>query len=188
MADKTTQELERIYTIPLREVKSSPRNHQADRAIRAVKRYLSKHMKSEDIWIDASVNEAIWARGMYTIPSKIRVRARRFDDGVVEVSLPDVEAKASIRADIKARKEKKDDEKKKEKKAEEKEEGEEKPKSEKKEGSKEAAGEGAGEKTKPTPKTEKTAEHAPKKPESPKAHSETKPAAKPEGGKPPSKA
>jgi large subunit ribosomal protein L31e len=125
MAEKTTQELERIYTIPLREVKSSPRNHQADRAIRAIKRYLTRHMKSEDIWIDASVNEAIWARGMYTIPSRIRVRARKFDDGVVEVSLPDVEAKASIRADLKARKEKKDEEKKKaEKKAEEKGEGE----------------------------------------------------------------
>lgn len=179
MADKTTQELERIYTIPLREVKSSPRNHQADRAIRAVKRYLSKHMKSEDIWIDASVNEAIWARGMYTIPSKIRVRARKFDDGVVEVSLPDVEAKASIRADIKARKEKKDEEKKKEeKKGEEKEEGKE-PKSEK-----ETAD--AGEKPKKAAKAEEASpEPAAKKPaaERPKAPSEAKPAHKTEGGK-----
>lgn len=125
MADKATQELERIYTIPLREVKSSPRNHQADRAIRHIKKYLTRHMKSEEIWIDASVNEKIWARGMYTTPSKIRVRARRFDDGVVEVSLPEVETKASIRGEIKKRQEKaqkaaekKDGEKKEEGKAE----------------------------------------------------------------------
>ncbi len=106
MADKATQELERIYTIPLRDVKSSPRNHQADRAIRHIKKYLRKHMKSEDVWIDASVNEKIWARGMYTVPSRIRVRARKFDDGVIEVSLPDLEVKDSIRGEIAARKEK----------------------------------------------------------------------------------
>jgi large subunit ribosomal protein L31e len=180
MADKTTQELERIYTIPLREVKSSPRNHQADRAIRAVKRYLAKHMKSEDIWIDASVNEKIWARGMYTIPSKIRVRARKFDDGVVEVSLPEVEAKASIRSEIKARKEKKDEEKKKEKKEEEKEEGESEEEAEKKtaEGSeKEKPASGEKPKTAAKPEPKKTGEAT-------KAASQATPATKKEAGKP----
>lgn len=133
MAEKTTQELERIYMIPLREVKSSPRNHQADRAIRHIKKYLQKHMKTEDIWIDASVNEFIWKRGMYTTPSKIRVRARRFDDGVVEVSLPDVEVKASIRTTIQERREKASEKKGDKKKAKDDEkkdeaEGDEKPK------------------------------------------------------------
>lgn len=106
MADKATQELERIYTIPLRTVKTSPRNHQTDRAIRYIRSYLTKHMKADNVWIDASVNEAIWAHGMYEIPSRIRVRARKFDDGVVEVSLPDIEVKESIRTAIKERQEK----------------------------------------------------------------------------------
>lgn len=117
MAEKVTQELERIYTIPLRAVKASPRNHRADRAIRYIRAYLTRHMDSEEIWIDASVNEHLWAHGMYAVPSRIRVRARRFDDGVVEVSLPEVEAAASIRGAIQERREKADEEKKKKKEA-----------------------------------------------------------------------
>lgn len=135
MADKTTKELERIYTIPLRDVKSSPRNHRTDRAVRAVKNYLSHHMKSEEIWIDNSVNEKLWERGMYKIPSKIRVRALKFDDGVVEVTLPETDITTSLRAErVKARE---DREAAKEKKAaakektDEKKEGEEKPAEEK---------------------------------------------------------
>ena len=106
MAEKATQELERIYTIPLRATKSSPRNHRTDRAVRYVKKFLQKHMKAEDVWIDLSVNEKLWARGMYKIPSQIRVRAVKFDDGVVEVSLPEAEVKASIRGELKERREK----------------------------------------------------------------------------------
>src|ERR1041385_2778614 len=88
MADKTS-ELERIYTIPLRKTKDLVRSRRADLAVRDVKRFLSRHMKSESIWIDASVNEALWSQGKFTIPSRIRVRATRFDDGVVEVTLPE---------------------------------------------------------------------------------------------------
>jgi large subunit ribosomal protein L31e len=105
MADKQSKELERIYTIPLRQLKSSPRNHRSDRAVKAVKNYLSKHMKSDQIWIDGSVNEKLWARGMYTIPSKIRVRALKFDDGVVEVTLPEADITTSRREEIKKRRE-----------------------------------------------------------------------------------
>jgi large subunit ribosomal protein L31e len=111
MADKQEKELERIYTIPLRKTKTSPRNHRADRAVKAVKTYLSKHMKSEEVWIDASVNELLWSRGMYQIPSKIRVRALKFDDGVVEVTLPEAEVSTSKRAEIQKRREDKESEK-----------------------------------------------------------------------------
>lgn len=83
--------LERIYTVPLRKVKWSSRNGQADRAIRAIRQYLVKHMKAEEVWIDAAVNHHIWSRGKFKIPSKVRIRARLFDDGVCEVSLPEEE-------------------------------------------------------------------------------------------------
>lgn len=100
-------ELERIYTIPLRDVKAASRNKAANRAVRAVRTYLSKHMKSEDVWLDAAVNEALWAHGMYKIPSKIRVRAVKFEDGVVEVSLPEEEATTSIREQLREERESK---------------------------------------------------------------------------------
>jgi large subunit ribosomal protein L31e len=105
MADKTS-ELERIYTIPLRKTKDLVRSRRADLAVRDVKRFLSRHMKSESIWIDASVNEALWSQGKFTIPSRIRVRATRFDDGVVEVTLPESTATGSIRTTLQERREK----------------------------------------------------------------------------------
>lgn len=104
MAD---QELERIYTIPLRKVKAGSRNKAANRAVREVRTFLSKHMKSDDIWLDDGINETIWARGMYQVPSKIRVRAVKFVDGVVEVSLPEEEQSTSIRAQLKEERESK---------------------------------------------------------------------------------
>src|SRR5688572_1914962 len=105
MADKTT-ELERIYTIPLRKTKDLVRSRRADLAIRDVKRFLSRHMKSETIWLDSSVNEALWSKGKFTIPSRIRVRATRFNDGVVEVTLPESTATGSIRDTLQDRREK----------------------------------------------------------------------------------
>ena len=85
-------ELERIYTIPLREAHlKAPRPKRANRAVKEIKKFLARHMKSEEekVWIDNPVNEAIWARGIQKPPRRIRVKAIRFDDGVVEVSLPE---------------------------------------------------------------------------------------------------
>lgn len=106
MADKTTTELERVYTIPLRKTKDLVRSRRADLAVRDVKAFLVRHMKSDDIWVDAAVNEALWARGKFTIPSRIRVRATRFADGVVEVTLPDDAHTGSIRKELAERREK----------------------------------------------------------------------------------
>lgn len=105
MADKSS-ELERIYTIPLRKAKHATRSKRADRAIRDVRAFLTRHMKSETIWIANEVNETLWSQGKFKIPSRIRVRATRFDDGVVEVTLPDQESEGSIRAAIADRLEK----------------------------------------------------------------------------------
>ena len=99
-------ELERIYTIPLTHAKHGKSSKRADRAVKDVRTFLTRHMKSSDIWLAGEVNEAIWARGKYTIPSKIRVRATRFADGVVEVTLPDSTVEGSMREAIQERIEK----------------------------------------------------------------------------------
>lgn len=72
--------LERIYTIPLRNVKNVKRTIRAPRAIREVRNFLIKHMKVEHIVIDASINEKIWERGIQKIPSKIKVKATVIED------------------------------------------------------------------------------------------------------------
>lgn len=79
--------MERVYVIPLREVKNVPRTIRSPRAIRYVKEFIGRHMKTDDIKIDASVNEKIWERGIQKIPPKIKVKAVKDEDGTVEVTL-----------------------------------------------------------------------------------------------------
>ncbi len=77
---------ERVYTIPLRVVKSVPRWRRSKRAMSEIRSYLSKHMKTpvEDVKIDPGLNEVVWARGNQKPPLKVRVRAVKFEDGGVE--------------------------------------------------------------------------------------------------------
>ena len=79
--------MERVYTIPLRNVKKIKRTIRAPRAIREVQNFLTKHMKAEEVVLDGSINHAIWERGIQKIPSKITVKAVKDDDGVVEATL-----------------------------------------------------------------------------------------------------
>ncbi len=102
------EETERIYVIPLKK-KGYTSSKAAPTAMKRVKTYLTKHMKVEenDIWIDESLNKAIWSRGKYKMPSKIRVKAVRFEDGVVEAYLPELEFTKSRREILQEEREKK---------------------------------------------------------------------------------
>ncbi|MEN6554665.1 MAG: 50S ribosomal protein L31e [Methanobacterium sp.] len=79
--------MERVYVIPLRKVKNVPRTIRSPRAVRYVKEFIGNHMKTDDIKIDASVNEKIWERGIQKIPPKIKVKAVQEEDGSVAVTL-----------------------------------------------------------------------------------------------------
>ncbi len=82
-------EFERVMVIPLRKTKQAPRTRRANRAVKEVRENVMRHMKvdAENVWIDASVNDKIWERGIRDPPSKITVKAVKYDDGLVEVSL-----------------------------------------------------------------------------------------------------
>jgi large subunit ribosomal protein L31e len=99
------EELERIYVVPLKFTKR-PGSRRAQLAIQRVKQFLSRHMKVEEekVWIANSLNQAIWTKGKYKTPSKLRIRAIRFSDGQVEASLPG-EPTHSYREEIKEKKE-----------------------------------------------------------------------------------
>lgn len=110
MAEKDTgKELERIYVIPLRRAKIGPTSRAVPRAIDDVRIFLTKHMKVEQkkVWIDDSLNKQLWSYGKFWVPSKIRVRAVKFEDGVVEATLPELGEKKSRREFLKEEKEKK---------------------------------------------------------------------------------
>jgi large subunit ribosomal protein L31e len=110
MAEKEAEkEIERIYVIPLRSAKVGRSSLAAPRAVKKVRSYLTKHMKvdPEDVWIDDSLNKKLWERGKYKVPSKIRVRAVKFEDNVVEATIPELGTKKSRREILKEEKEKK---------------------------------------------------------------------------------
>jgi large subunit ribosomal protein L31e len=110
MAEKDSgKELERIYIIPLRRAKIGPTSRAAPRAVDDVRHFLMRHMKVEQkkIWIDDSLNKELWTHGKFWVPSKIRVRAVKFEDGVVEAMLPELAEKKSRREFLKEEKEKK---------------------------------------------------------------------------------
>ena len=88
------EELEREYVIPLRASQHQPsRRRRAGHVLLTVRRFVVRHMKGkpEDIWIDPRLNEHVWERGIQHIPSKVRVKAIRFEDGLIEVDLLEAE-------------------------------------------------------------------------------------------------
>ncbi len=80
---------EQIYTIPLRGTKKVPRWRRSKRAMGEIRTYLAKHMKAEPehIHLDSSINEKVWEKGSQNPPPKIRIKAMKFEDGVVEAEL-----------------------------------------------------------------------------------------------------
>ncbi|MDO5851243.1 MAG: 50S ribosomal protein L31e [Methanobacteriaceae archaeon] len=83
--------MERIYVIPLRDVKRVQRTKRSPKAIRYVKEFIAKHMKVEldEVILDTSVNEKIWERGREKIPPRIKVKAEETEDDLVQVTLVD---------------------------------------------------------------------------------------------------
>ncbi|MEM4328014.1 MAG: 50S ribosomal protein L31e, partial [Candidatus Woesearchaeota archaeon] len=80
--------LERSYIIPLRkEWIKAPRYKRAKKAVSAVREFLMKHMKANDVKIGPQLNLAIWKRGIRNPPAKIKVSARKDEKGVVRVEL-----------------------------------------------------------------------------------------------------
>lgn len=87
-----TEEQEREYVVPLRASQHQPsRRRRAGHAVETVRRFVARHMKGarEQIWIDPRLNEHIWERGVQHLPRHVRIKAIRFEDGLIEVDLLD---------------------------------------------------------------------------------------------------
>ena len=98
-----SQELERVYTIPLGKVLISQSQHRAVRAINMIKEFAQHHMKVEIIKIDEELAQQIWARGVRSPPRKIKVRMSKTDEGYVLVSpyFDDVESSVTPQKETK---------------------------------------------------------------------------------------
>lgn len=88
MAKQPTPTLERTYTVPLRkEFMKSPRWKRTKKAVIALRQFLVKHMKSENIKIGKELNEALWERGIRHPPHKVKLVAKKDAEGVVTADL-----------------------------------------------------------------------------------------------------
>lgn len=80
--------LERTYNIPLRkEWLKVPRYKRAKKAVKAVKEFLMKHMKSEEVKVGKNLNLKVWERGIKNPPHHIKVNAVKSDDDIVRAEL-----------------------------------------------------------------------------------------------------
>ena len=77
---------EKTYTIPIGKLGyTTDRGHRAPRAVRDVKKYVSRHMRSDEVSISNEINATIWAKGINKPPRKIVVRAVKDKEGKVVV-------------------------------------------------------------------------------------------------------
>lgn len=80
--------IQRTYNVPLRrEFLRSPRYRRAKKAIIALRKFLQKHMKSEDVLIGRKLNELVWLHGIKNPPHHVKVDVVKEDDGRVYAEL-----------------------------------------------------------------------------------------------------
>ncbi len=86
--------LERVYTVPLRkEYRKGPRWKRTKKAVRALRQFLSRHMKSENVKLGKELNEELWKHGIRNPPHHVKVTATKDEKGIVKAELFGLEKK-----------------------------------------------------------------------------------------------
>ena len=67
---------ERVYTVPLRDAFVKPRNKRTPRAVKILREFAARHMKTdpENVLISNMLNAFLWARGIQKPPRKVKVK------------------------------------------------------------------------------------------------------------------
>eukprot|EP01108_Squamamoeba_japonica_P004324 TRINITY_DN342_c0_g1_i2.p1 TRINITY_DN342_c0_g1~~TRINITY_DN342_c0_g1_i2.p1 ORF type:complete len:115 (+),score=43.30 TRINITY_DN342_c0_g1_i2:129-473(+) len=72
------EQAQREFTVKLaRSVRGSAFKKRAPRAIRALKKFASKEMRTKDVRIHIDLNKFVWGRGIAKVPRRVRVRLTR---------------------------------------------------------------------------------------------------------------
>jgi large subunit ribosomal protein L31e len=82
-ASKALEPCAREYTINLhKRLHGIKFKGRAPRAIKEIKAFAAKVMKTKDVRLDAGLNKAVWAKGIRNVPFRLRVQIerRRNDD------------------------------------------------------------------------------------------------------------
>ena len=110
--------LERTYNVPLRKEFQKVANwRKTEKAVTALKQFISKHMKSDDVIISRYANLELWKNGIKNPPHHVKISAKKDEKGKVVVELAELPAKAKRELEkqktVDKKKEKKEAEKKK---------------------------------------------------------------------------
>ncbi|MBI3412926.1 MAG: 60S ribosomal protein L31 [Candidatus Aenigmarchaeota archaeon] len=107
---------EKLYDIQLRKSFSeSSRRKKAPHAIKAVRDFVAKNTRSENVILGTGVNELVWSRGVSHPPSKIRIKVKKDGDKVFADLISAEPEKEAVKTEDKTKSEeqpKKDEEKK----------------------------------------------------------------------------
>jgi len=88
--------LEREYIVPLRrKFANTPQYKRVPKAVKVLKEFLAKHMKVDNrdvdkIKLDNYLNLEMWYRGIRKPRAKIKVKAKKYESGIVRVELVDI--------------------------------------------------------------------------------------------------
>jgi len=111
--EKAKTVLGRTYNVPLRkEFQKAPRWNRTKKAVKALREFIAKHMKSEEVKIGKYLNLELWKHGIKNPPHHIKVKASKDEKGKVIVELAELPKEAILEKE-KAEKEAKEKEKKK---------------------------------------------------------------------------
>ena len=82
--EEPKMELEREYNVPLRKGwLKSPKYKRAKKAVKTLREFLQKHMKSENVKIGKYANLDIWKKGIKNPPHHIKVNVTKDSEGKV---------------------------------------------------------------------------------------------------------
>ncbi|MDO8339455.1 MAG: 50S ribosomal protein L31e [Candidatus Burarchaeum sp.] len=79
--------LERVYTIPLGRVYSMRSVRRAKYAVREIRKFAMRHMKSTEVRIGTGLNERLLRDAMRSPPRKVKVTMVKDESGIVRVNL-----------------------------------------------------------------------------------------------------
>ena len=89
-----TKLIERVYNVPLRkEYMKVPRWKRTKKAVKALREFLVKHMKSEDVSLSRELNEKVWHHGIKNPPHHVKVTVTKNSEGKVKAQLFGVKIK-----------------------------------------------------------------------------------------------
>lgn len=77
---------EQVLTINLSEALRAPLKIRARKAVKLVREYVARALKTKEVFLDASLNEAIWKRSISKPPRRVRVKVK-VEEEVARVSL-----------------------------------------------------------------------------------------------------